>query len=391
MISKLPDFPAIKKLAEVLWQQDVKKHGAAIIIGAGFSRCSSKHVDGARKLPLWKDFAKKLACELDDANKDLAFSDPLRLAEEYRAYFGQAALNDLIRAEIHDEAWQPGAMHYELLSLPWSEVMTTNWDTLLERAAQNVHSQIYGVVSKQSDLSSIRSPRIVKLHGSIGVTEQFIVAQEDYRKYPENFAAFVNFARQVFIENELCLLGFSGDDPNFLQWAGWVRDNLANHSRRIYLVGSLKLSASKRKLLESINIAPVDLWNAVKDIDDHDLRHHKAIELFLKELLNLKPKPKHEWKPTQLVRQQINHEDHSRQFNEPVYAASLLESQIEILRRDREAYPGWFVCPPELQWRIQSQLSDPRPNIDNITPLEQSSKEKLLYELAWQHTVTFNL
>lgn len=359
------------------------------MIGAGFSRCSSKHADGAKKLPLWRDFAKRLAFELDDANKDLAFSDPLRLAEEYRAYFGQTALNDLIRREIHDEAWQPGTMHHDLLSLPWSEVMTTNWDTLLERAAQDVHSQIYGVVSKQSDLSSISSPRIVKLHGSIGVTEQFIVAQEDYRKYPENFAAFVNFARQVFIENELCLLGFSGDDPNFLQWAGWVRDHLADHSRRIYLVGALNLSASNRKLLESINIAPVDLWDAVKDIDDHDLRHQQAIELFLKEFLNQKPKLSHNWEPTQLVRQQIGHEDHSRQFNDNLYAASLLERQIEILRRDREAYPGWLVCPPELQWRIQSQINDPNPNINNITSLEQSSKEKLLYEMAWQHTVTF--
>ena len=76
---------------------------------------------------------------------------PLRLAEEYRAYFGQAALNDLIRKEIHDTAWQPGALHQSLLDLPWSEVMTTNWDTLLERSAQTIHTRIYGLVSKQSE------------------------------------------------------------------------------------------------------------------------------------------------------------------------------------------------------------------------------------------------
>lgn len=388
MINDLPDYPAIKKLADALWRQDAKRHGAAIMIGAGFSRCSSKHVDGTKKLPLWKDFAKRLASELDEKNNDLAFSDPLRLAEEYRAYFGQAALNDLIRHEIHDEAWQPEALHSDLLSLPWSEVMTTNWDTLLERAALNVHAPIYGVVSKQSDLSCVRSPRIVKLHGSIGVTEEFIVAQEDYRKYPQEFAAFVNFARQVFIENELCLLGFSGDDPNFLQWAGWVRDHLANRARRIYLVGALNLSASQRKLLESINIAPIDLWAAVKDIDDHDLRHQQAIEMFLRVLMDQKPKLHHKWVPTSLARKKITNEDHSRLFKDPAYAASLLEHQIETLQHDREAYPGWLICPPGLRWRIQSQISDPFPSASNIAALGPVSRAKLLYEVAWQHTIT---
>ena len=389
MVNDLPDSPAIKKLAEALWRQDAKRHGAAIMIGAGFSRCSSKHADGAKKLPLWKDFAKRLASELDGKNKDLAFSDPLRLAEEYRAYFGQAALNDLIRSEIHDEAWQPGSLHSDLLNLPWSEVMTTNWDTLLERAAINIHASIYGVVSKQSDLSCVRSPRIVKLHGSIGITEQFIVAQEDYRKYPQEFAAFVNFARQVFIENELCLLGFSGDDPNFMQWAGWVRDHLANHARRIYLVGALNLSAANRKFLESINIAPIDLWDAVKDIDDHDLRHQQAIEMFLKALLDQKPKPHHKWEPTSLVHQQMTNKDHSRLFKDHAHAASLLERQVETLRRDREAYPGWLLCPPELRRRIQSQISDPYPNASNLACLELNSRAKLLYEIAWQHVITF--
>ncbi|WP_310448131.1 SIR2 family protein [Thiobacillus sp.] len=389
MINELPDSPAISKLAEALWRQDAKRHGAAIMIGAGFSRCSSKHADGAKKLPLWKDFAKKLASELDGKNKDLAFSDPLRLAEEYRAYFGQVALNDLIRSEIHDEAWQPGALHSDLLSLPWSEVMTTNWDTLLERAALNIHAPIYGVVSKQSDLSCIRSPRIVKLHGSIGVTEQFIFAQEDYRKYPHEFAAFVNFARQVFIENELCLIGFSGDDPNFLQWAGWVRDNLADHARRIYLVGVLKLSAAKRKLLESINIAPIDLWETVKEIDDPDLQHQRAMEMFLKALLDAAPKRLYEWQPTSLHRQQVTEEELTLKFKDHAHAASLLERQVETLRRDRETYPGWLVCPPELRRKIQSQISDPYPNASNIACLEPNSRAKLLYEIAWQHVITF--
>ncbi|MDH4425327.1 MAG: hypothetical protein QE495_02650 [Acidovorax sp.] len=171
-LETLTDYPALKKLAEALWRQDSKQFGAVIMVGAGFSRCAASHVGGIKKLPLWFDFANRLARELDASNKDLVKADPLRLAEEYRAFFGQAALNALIKSEIEDDAWSPGVLHSSLLNLPWSEVLTTNWDTLLERAAVNVHSPVYSIVAKQSDLSFARSPRIAKLHGSIGVTEK---------------------------------------------------------------------------------------------------------------------------------------------------------------------------------------------------------------------------
>lgn len=389
-LENLTDYPALKKLAEALWRQDSKQFGAAIMVGAGFSRCSASHVGGAKKLPLWFDFANKLAHELDASNKDLVKADPLRLAEEYRAFFGQAALSALIKSEIEDDAWSPGVLHSRLLNLPWSEVLTTNWDTLLERAAINVHSPVYSVVAKQSDLSYARSPRIAKLHGSIGVTEKLIFAQEDYRRYPQEFAAFVNFARQTFIENELCLIGFSGDDSNFLQWAGWVRDNLADNSRRIYLVGALRLTASKRKLLEFINVAPIDLWEAVKDYDDHDAQHVRATELFLDALMGLKPKEMHKWAPSSLVQQQLSGQDLVRQLNDHERAALVLEGQIDTLRLDREAYPGWIACPSSLHCQVRSQLGNPHPNARNIACMTTEARTKLLYEIAWRHSITFD-
>jgi len=106
-ISDLSDYPAIKKLAAALHQFDGNQHGAAIMIGAGFSRSAARHVGGEKKMLLWNEFSKKLVAGLHPNDEDLSFSDPLRIAEEYRAYFGQAALNDRIRFEIDDAAWQP--------------------------------------------------------------------------------------------------------------------------------------------------------------------------------------------------------------------------------------------------------------------------------------------
>lgn len=390
-ISELSDYPSIKKLASALHQFDGNQHGAAIMIGAGFSRSAAYHVSGTKRMPLWYEFSKKLVKELNPNDGNLIFTDPLRVAEEYRAYFGQAALNDRVRFEIDDDAWRVGKLYKSLLELPWSEIMTTNWDTLLERAAKDVHSPYYTTVTKPTDLTWASSPRIVKLHGTIGTSDTFISAQEDYRTYPEKFAPFVNFARQVFIENELCLLGFSGDDPNFIHWAGWVRDHLAGHARKIYLVGVLNLTAARRKHLESINIAPIDLSDVVEDIGDNDLKHQRATELFLQAMKDegkskLEP---HKWKPSDLHSINTTKNDLDRQYKEPEYAASLLKQQLDVLRKDRESYPGWLVCPPVLRPQIKNQLITPYPNAKNIAALDLSDRAKLLYEIAWQHSITF--
>ena len=88
----------------------------------------------------------------------------------------------------------------------------------------------------------------------------FIVTDEDYRRYPKRFAPFVNTVRQALLENTLCLIGFSGNDHNFLQWVGWIHDNLGHqNSPKMYLVGLLRPSDSQKKLLERRNIVSVDM------------------------------------------------------------------------------------------------------------------------------------
>ncbi|WP_233451348.1 SIR2 family protein [Pseudomonas monteilii] len=370
-VAALQDYPALKKLAGVLWRQDASYRGAAVMVGAGFSRCAAQSGDSTRLMPLWMDFSRKLAAELDPTDPHLSNLDPLRLAELYKAQFGQQTLNDLIRAEIDDSAWSPGDLHSKLLQLPWSDVLTTNWDTLLERASERVHVPIYSTVTKQTDLAAVSPPRITKLHGTVNITEELIFTQEDYRRYPETHAAFVNFSRQVFIENELCLLGFSGEDPNFLQWTGWVRDQLQSQSRRVYLVGALNLSAAKRKYLESINVAPIDLWDAVKHLDDAGLRHYQATELFIQTLNNLKPAHPSEWSPQSIDGLPL------------AEAASLMES-------DRKNYPHWMVCPYGLRFYLQRQYAARSINPNALETSTNELREKILYEISWRYGITFD-
>ena len=293
-LSKLSDLPALKQLARALWHNGSIR-GAAVMVGAGFSKNAILQAPDAREAPSWDELLDELVAQLYPTDPLSAPKDALRIAEEYRTYFGQATLDGFIRTRFTDRAWLPGPLHLQALNLPWSDILTTNWDTLLERTAEEVTDYIYEIVRTEADIAHARSPRIIKLHGTLGDKDPLIFAAEDYRTYPTRHAAFVNLARQIFIENDLCLLGFSGNDPNFLGWIGWVRDQLGGQSRRIYLVGHLDLSASARKYMERHNIAPVDLAPLVSHLPKKE-RYSAATHIFLDALRAEQPPAPDDWK-----------------------------------------------------------------------------------------------
>ena len=267
--------PYLDEIAERLFSGH-----AAVMIGAGFSRNAKPKGGPGPSFPDWSElgdrFYEKLGKKPDSASKYL---NVLKLADEVEATFGRPVLNRILRDAIPNDDYEPSQLHVDLLDLPWSDVFTTNYDTLLERACRSVTSQRYDVVVDKEDLVYSEKPRIVKLHGSFSSVRSFTITEEDYRRYPDTFSPFVNTVRQALLENTLCLIGFSGDDPNFLQWIGWIRDNLGQKdSPKIYLVGLLELSDSQKKLLEQRrNIVSVDL-SECRNIDGDP---YKALELFL--------------------------------------------------------------------------------------------------------------
>ncbi|BCF89100.1 hypothetical protein PPGU16_21670 [Paraburkholderia largidicola] len=386
-LTKLQDYPALQQLGRALWR-DGSSRGAALMVGAGFSRNAILPGLDTKPPPLWSSLIDEMAERLYGHRKG-TITNALRVAEEYRIFFGQAALDEFIRNRCPDKAWQPGQLHIDFLKLPWADVLTTNWDSLLERAAELVE-QPYDVVALEADLPHARAPRIVKLHGSIGDAGPLIFAEEDYRTYPTKHAAFLNLARQVFVENELCLLGFSGDDPNFLQWAGWVRDHLGGKARRIYLVGHLELSASKRRYLEAHNVSPIDLSPLV-DSESPD-KHARVTQIFLQALVAARQNAAHKWilHPSHAYPLNKGGPDaHSRTVKDVDFCASALRKTIALWKEDRQRYPGWLVCPSEIRRSLQTDMPEAwlyRP--EALKTLNLQERAEALYELAWRRTTS---
>ncbi|WP_319505572.1 SIR2 family protein [Bacteroides graminisolvens] len=344
---------------------------ASLMVGAGFSMNAQCDGISSKKFPSWSDlgdcFYKKVHGSAPSEDKK-CYLDVLKLAEEVEVTVGRAALNKLLQDEIPDLEYQPSELHRMLLQLPWTDVFTTNYDTLLERTAEKILEQRYETVINKEDLVWSTKPRIIKLHGSFPSDRPFIITEEDYRKYPRDFAPFVNTVQQSLLENTLCLIGFSGNDPNFQKWIGWIRDNLGkDNSPKIYLIGVLSLSEGERKLLECRNVIPVDLTR-------YSTMHSDALRLFIEKLKAKGAKTDNNFNyPKNENRISLtNKEDLPNQF----------KKIINIWKQTREEYPNWLILPKESRDKLYELTRIYY--INKINNLEPELALTFLYEFNWR-------
>lgn len=371
IVTSIPNSisPYLNEIAERLWSGH-----AAIMIGAGFSKNATPNGTSSRRFPDWYQLGDLFYEKTNGVkpNSKSRYLNVLKLADEIQAALGRPVLDQILRDAIPDYEYEPSPLHVKLLDLPWTDVFTTNYDTLLERACISVSSQKYDVVINKEDLVYSEKPRIIKLHGSFPSERPFVITEEDYRRYPKDFAPFVNTVQQALLENTLCLIGFSGDDPNFLHWIGWIRDNLGSeNSPKIYLVGILNLSSAQKKLLEQRNIVLIDMSVCT----DTDGNHYKGLEQFLNYLISRKAEDNRLGWP---VIQKHQHRDPNKD------KASQIIELIAEWKNQRLAYPGWVIVPED---RRNILWTDTQPWIDFI-----SSKDQLpgyldlefAFELSWR-------
>ena len=408
-----PDQVHINHVRDALWHRPTSQ--ASVMVGAGFSQNADKARPSAADLPSWREITQQICRRLypsqdgarlqDTLEEASATSGFLKLAQEFRAVFGRSALHQLIKNLVRDRDFKPGELHKRLLSLPWRDVFSTNWDTLLESARLSVTDRPYSVVRTTADVASSVPPRIVKLHGSFPSHYPFIVTEEDYRTYPRRFAPFVNTVQQAMMETVFLLIGFSGDDPNFLHWSGWVRDNMGSAAPMIYLAGWLDLSAHRRQLLVERHVVPIDLAHHPQALTwPEHLRHRYAIDWILRTLELGSPYDISDW-PIPSHREKASIKKILEPVEVPVFdepkgepptpspvastSTGDVRDAISVWFQNRGLYPDWLALPSSVYELVRWRADGWEPLVLRALPSLDSPIERLnaVRELLWRREI----
>ncbi len=346
--------------------EDSLKNGhAAVLIGSGFSK-NAEPIDNIPKSAMldWIGLSEIFCKKLGETSE---FQDPLTLAQEFEVMYGRPQLDNLLKNNLDDSQYLPSELHYSLMRLPWTDVFTTNYDLLLERACKKITDRKYRVVVNQDDLLySSGQPRIIKLHGSFPSDRPFIITEEDFRKYPYDHAPFVNTVQQSLLENTLVIIGFSGNDPNFLKWIGWIHDNLGlQNSPKMYIITYKADSTIKLKSLAAKNIETI----VINDIDEFKTDNYKdsllKFLLYLEKRCNIDDNNSNEWP---------NYGCYVNDFSEG-------KKLIVALTETHKNYPGWLMIPYSIRSRVTIILT----NIEHFFFIAKDSdcEFEICYEYCW--------
>ena len=404
----VPDQRHINQVREALWHRPGA--GASVMIGSGFSRNARSVRPGSKPLPMLDEIARDLSAKLypdDGADEKVPQERILRLAQAYEAEFGPTALHEVMRRMVVDDDFMPGSAHERLLRLQWADVFTTNWDTLLERASTTVRDRAYTIVRTKDDIPWRPRPRIVKLHGSLP-NPRLVLTEEDYRTYPTVFSPFVNTVQQAMMETIFVLIGFSGNDPNFLHWSGWVRDNLDEAAPKIYLAGFLNLSRPERQMLQDRNVVAIDLARHPKAPrwPEH-LQHRYATEWILSTLECGQPYKMSEWPSPrdeafcsednpllQPIVRNVSAGPQTEPLAPPQQVApearlATAKTTLDIWKHNRKCYPGWLVPPARVRNGRRAFTEQWVPFIVSELPgLAALERLAAVREIIWRYELT---
>lgn len=215
--------------------EKLKKGNICAFVGAGFSYNANKSYPDWPTLLI--DAYKEMHASKRKSNsviKNAIRNDrETKVAQQYVDFKGhREAIDTYIESKLNpidNTLTNNLIVHKKLLDLNWADVITTNWDTLLEQASYGEYEE----VKTAKELKKNNHKRIIKINGSLRSQDEidagkyefdgtfdhlYIITENDFLSYEQKHNDFSNFMKVEFLENSFCLFGFSGNDPNFRYW-----------------------------------------------------------------------------------------------------------------------------------------------------------------------------
>lgn len=339
------DLKDFKKSSQELLEELVEKIGNAelsVLVGSGFSK-NAKPISNQikTKFPDWEELKKVYCSNIHSKHIDaeeLEIADVLEIADIIVRLKDRKTLEDITIDAIPDNDYMPSELYYKLLQLSWIDIFSTNFDTLLEKTNNDIKVRKYQNIISKEDLYQTDPPRIIKLHGTFPSNRPFIISQTDYDKYEEKYSPFLVKIKETLYHKNLCLIGFSGKDPNFQNWMKWLQHEVEDYAHKPYLICVDNLTrADESDLSEYVQV--VNLKDVFEGESPEELLSKLFDKLKVNEISNA---------PNQSISTQTSLCENDVKWRVPPPNATesdTIENVTSYWKNAREAYPKWVIFP----------------------------------------------
>ena len=184
-------------------------------------------------MPSWSDAIRqitdKMSLEKDSPDRNLL------VPQLYYNWRGKKEYVELMRSVFKfNEDLPVNDCHRNIIALNTQYIITTNYDNLLEKAA-NENFEMVQVIAQDKELPYKTVEReIIKMHGDF-VHDNFVLKEADYQQYSKNFPMLEVYIKSLIASNVILFIGYSFSDPDVKQLFKWVRDVLEDDFQRAYL------------------------------------------------------------------------------------------------------------------------------------------------------------
>ena len=188
------------------YAKSLKNGNASLFVGSGLSR--KANYSG------WKDILRNCAKEIGlDVEKE---KDLITLAQYYIREKQRTKITETIKDFFSDNKGTVQEIHQIIVSLPLSDIWTTNYDTLLERAYKNEGITTTIITDDESYRNIVRTAKIKihKIHGSVENAKECIIARQDYESFPQTHDIVLAELKGEMCSNSFLFLGYSFSDTD---------------------------------------------------------------------------------------------------------------------------------------------------------------------------------
>ncbi len=223
-----------------------------LFAGAGISVDSN--------LPLWEDLISEIKNSLNTAERDY-----LKVAELFYIQFKENRYYDKI-TQFFPPNTLINLLHKQVVELNVKNIITTNWDELLEKAIYD-SGAFFDIVKDDHDIGCCSGfSKLIKMHGSID-KKNIVFKESDYLNYNSNFPLIENFVKSVFSTDTVLFVGYSLSDINVKQIISWINDKSKSIKPIYFLKVNAEFDYLEFEYFKSKNIF-VLYWNESKFYQD---------------------------------------------------------------------------------------------------------------------------